>query len=144
MVNLKLHKALEEEITPIICVGESKEDRKTGHEEILEEQILKSLKGLKKTDASKIIVAYEPIWAIGTGETATPKIAQETQKHCRDVCASIFGKLKAAKIPILYGGSVKPENAQTLMKQKDINGVLVGGSSLNPKKFAAIVNCNKK
>lgn len=137
---LKINKALEEEISPILCVGETLTERKEGHEEILKEQILKCLEGVSKENAEKIIVAYEPIWAIGTGETANPETAQETHLFLRDCLAELFGKVKARKIPILYGGSVKSDSALQLMKQKDVNGALVGGASLNPKGFSEIIN----
>lgn len=139
-INAKVIRALDEGMTPVFCVGETEEERESGHEEILESQIIDGLKGVSKDDLSKVIVAYEPVWAIGTGKTATPKIAQDAHLHIRNVLADSFGKTKAAKVVILYGGSVKPENAADLMKQKDIDGALVGGASLNPTTFADIVN----
>lgn len=139
-IRTKVDKALEEDIVPILCVGETLTEREEGHEEVLREQILQCLENVSKKDSDKIILAYEPVWAIGTGKTATPKIAQETHQFCRECLIELFGKMKAQKVPILYGGSVKPDNAANLMKQKDVNGALVGGASLNPKSFSEIVN----
>ncbi len=140
MIAAKLEKALQEGIIPVLCVGETEKERKKGYEEVLQEQILKGLALTSKEDAKKIVLAYEPVWAIGTGKTATPKIAQETHQFCRSVLAEHFGKKNSASIPILYGGSVKPDNISALMKEKDINGALVGGASLEVKTFSQIVN----
>jgi len=136
----KVKRALLDGITPVLCVGETESQRESGYEEVLKEQILEGFKHVEKEDADKVILAYEPVWAIGTGKTATPDIAEETQKYCRSVLAEHFGKRASNSMPILYGGSVKPETMSALMKEKDINGVLVGGASLDPKTFSQIVN----
>lgn len=136
----KVKRALLDEITPVLCVGETEGERESGFEEILKEQILKGFQHVDKDDAKKVILAYEPVWAIGTGKTATPEIAEEAHQFCRSVLAEHFGKRASGSIPLLYGGSVKPDNISSLMKEKDINGALVGGASLDPKTFSQIVN----
>jgi triosephosphate isomerase len=140
VIAAKVAKAVHEGITPVLCVGETEEERESGYEEVLQRQILEGLKGVDKEHFSKVILAYEPVWAIGTGKTATPKMAEETHKFCRSVLAEHFGKKDSASIPLLYGGSVKPDNISDLMKEKDINGALVGGAALEPKTFSQIVN----
>ncbi|MBS0625322.1 MAG: triose-phosphate isomerase [Verrucomicrobia bacterium] len=144
-VHKKTVRALQEGLQPIVCVGEDLEERESGRtEEVLKHQLEKSLSGIPAEDALKIILAYEPVWAIGTGKTATPKIAQEAHAFCRSCLADLFGKKVAGQISILYGGSVKPESAGPLAAQKDIDGVLVGGASLDPHTFAEIaLNCEK-
>lgn len=136
----KVKRALLDGITPVLCVGETAQERESGYEEILKEQILQGFQHVEKEDADKVMLAYEPVWAIGTGKTATPDIAEETQKFCRGVLAEHFGKKASNSMPILYGGSVKPETMSALMQEKNINGVLVGGASLDPKIFSQIVN----
>lgn len=145
-IHRKVLRALQDDLIPILCVGETLKEREQGHtEEVLKKQIFASLEGVPSEDVSKIILAYEPVWAIGTGKTATSKQAQEAHAFCRDCLAELFGKRKAATISILYGGSVKPENAAQLSAQKDIDGVLVGGASLDPETFAQIaLNSSKK
>lgn len=144
-VHKKTVRALQDDLRPIVCVGEDLNERESGRtEEVLKEQISKSLEGIPTEDVQKIILAYEPVWAIGTGKSATPKIAQEAHAFCRACLAELFGKKTAALIPILYGGSVKPETAAQLAAQKDIDGVLVGGASLDPQTFAEIaLNCER-
>lgn len=144
-VHKKTIRALQDDLQPIVCVGEDLEERESGSaEEVLGKQISESLGKIPAEDAGKIVLAYEPVWAIGTGKTATPKMAQEAHAFCRSCLADLFGKKTADKISILYGGSVKPENAEQLASQKDIDGVLVGGASLNPTTFAEIaLNCEK-
>jgi triosephosphate isomerase len=145
MIHKKTVRALQDDLQPIVCVGEDlkeRESRKT--EAVLKEQIQQCLHGIPKEDAEKIILAYEPVWAIGTGKSATPAMAQKAHAFCRTCLQELFGEEVAARIPILYGGSVKPDTAAKLAEQKDIDGVLVGGASLDPNIFAAIaLNCEK-
>jgi triosephosphate isomerase len=139
--NRKVKAALAAGLTPILCVGESLEERTGGHTTtVLEQQFRGSLAALTPEEFSRIIVAYEPVWAIGTGRTATPEIAAEAQGFIRGLAAGLYGSEAGEALRILYGGSCKPDNAQGLMKEKDIDGALVGGASLDPKQFAAIVN----
>lgn len=146
LISKKVLRALQDDIDPILCVGETLEEREKGKiEDVLHRQITSALEKIPKEDAGRLILAYEPVWAIGTGKTATAKIAQQAHAHCRSVLGDLFGKRKAATIPILYGGSVKGDNISQLIAQKDIDGVLVGGASLDPKHFAAIaLSCYKK
>jgi triosephosphate isomerase len=145
-VQRKVVRALQDELIPVLCVGETAEERDEGRtEEVLREQIEVGLEGVPKEESGKIILAYEPVWGIGTGKSATPKIAQEAHAFCRKVLGDIFGKRKATTVPVLYGGSVKPENVGDLASQKDIDGVLIGGASLDAKMLAKIVlNCKPK
>lgn len=139
-INEKIKTALENELTPIFCIGEKLEERENGRTlEVNTNQIKKGLKDLTKEDARKLIVAYEPVWAIGTGKTATPEMAQETHKEIREVLAGMFGKDVANEITIQYGGSMKPENAKDLLSQADIDGGLVGGASLKADSFFEII-----
>ena len=132
--------ALEYGLTPIVCVGERLEERETGTtEEVLARQFSAGLSLLTATQFSRIIVAYEPIWAIGTGRTATPSIAAEAHGVLRAQAAKRFGQDSADALRILYGGSVKPENVSGLMKEPGIDGALVGGASLDPQSMASIV-----
>jgi triosephosphate isomerase len=139
-VNLKLKTALKAGMTPIVCVGEVIEEREAGlTEDVLRRQCLRAFHALSAKKAEKMVVAYEPVWAIGTGKTATPQIAAEAHAVIRGEAAKAFGEEFAAQLRILYGGSVKPENAKALMSEPEIDGALVGGASLDPKSFAAIV-----
>jgi triosephosphate isomerase len=139
-VNLKLKTALKAGMTPIVCVGEVMEEREAGlTEDVLRRQCLRAFHALSAKKAEKMVVAYEPVWAIGTGKTATPQIAAEAHAVIRGEAAKAFGEAFAAQLRILYGGSVKPENAGALMSEAEIDGALVGGASLDPKSFAAIV-----
>jgi triosephosphate isomerase len=139
-VNLRLKTALEAGLTPICCVGEVLEERESGlTDDVLRRQCVRAFHAISAKKAAKMIVAYEPVWAIGTGKTATPEIAAEAHAVIRREATEIFGEEFAGKLRILYGGSVKPENAATLMSQEEIDGALVGGASLDPKSFAAIV-----
>jgi triosephosphate isomerase len=141
MVNWKLKAALVHGLTPVVCVGESLEKRQSGlTEAVLRWQIAAALNGLEPAGSAPLIVAYEPIWAIGTGSTATPTQAQEAHAIIRREIASTLGAERAEQTRILYGGSVKPENASTLMSQPDIDGALVGGASLDPETFCKIVH----
>ena len=132
--------ALEVGLNPIVCVGEKLEERESGRTNaLLQEQFDEGIAALTPEQFSKIVIAYEPVWAIGTGKTATPEIAQETHAHIRSLVKAKYGEQAASKLRILYGGSVKPDNTKALMSQPDLDGVLVGGASLDPASFAAIV-----
>ncbi len=133
--------ALEAGLHPIVCVGEMLADREGGRTDaVLAGQFAGGIAKLTPEQFAKIVIAYEPVWAIGTGKTATPEIASDTHKSIRAEAAKKFGADAAAKLRILYGGSVKPDNTKTLMAKEDIDGTLVGGASLDPASFAAIVN----
>jgi triosephosphate isomerase (TIM) len=141
MVNFKLKAALEAGLTPIVCVGEVLEEREAGAtEDVLRRQCTRAFHKVSTKKAGKMIVAYEPVWAIGTGKTATPQIASEAHLVIRGEAGKTFGDELAGKLRILYGGSVKPDNVRALMAEEEIDGALVGGASLDPKSFAAIVN----
>ena len=140
MVNRKVHSALEAGLRPIVCVGESMTQRDNDEvETVLRRQLELGLKDLSVKDAVEIVIAYEPVWAIGTGRTATPAQAEEAHRFIRSVLSKIFGTGPAERVRIQYGGSVKPENAQELMRQSDIDGALIGGASLDPHSFAKII-----
>ena len=139
-VNLKLKAALEAGLTPIVCVGEVLEEREAGlTEDVLRRQCLRAFHAISGKKAGKLVVAYEPVWAIGTGKTATPQLAAAAHSLIRSEAAKAFGEEHANRLRILYGGSVKPENAKALMAEEEIDGALVGGASLDPKSFSAIV-----
>jgi triosephosphate isomerase len=139
-VNMRLKAALEAGLTPICCVGEVLEEREAGlTDDVLRRQCVRAFHAISSKKAAKLVVAYEPVWAIGTGKTATPEIASEAHAVIRREAAEIFGGDFAAQLRILYGGSVKPDNASSLMSQEEIDGALVGGASLDAKSFAAIV-----
>jgi triosephosphate isomerase (TIM) len=128
-------------LTPILCVGESDEERSAGLEkEVLKRQFTGGPGALTHEEFSRILLAYEPVWAIGTGKTATPEIAAAAHRFLRECAAEHFGAAQAEALRILYGGSVKPDNIKGLMAQPGLDGALVGGASLEPKSFAAIVN----
>lgn len=137
----KITKALSANLRPILCVGESDEDREAGRtEEKLKGQLIKGLADVSADQLAGMVVAYEPIWAIGTGKTATPQIAQDTIRFIRETLAAEFDAGAAAQVRILYGGSVKPDNIAELMSEDDIDGALVGGASLKASDFAQLVN----
>jgi len=139
-VNLRLKAALEAGIIPIVCVGEVLQEREAGiTEDVLRRQCSRAFRTISVKKAAKMIMAYEPVWAIGTGKTATPEIAADAHAIIRDESAETFGHEFASQMRILYGGSVKPENAKALMAETEIDGALVGGASLDPNSFAAIV-----
>jgi triosephosphate isomerase len=139
-VNLKLKSALEAELTPIVCVGEVLEEREANlTDDVLRRQCVRAFYKISARKAAKLVVAYEPVWAIGTGKTATPQMAADAHAIIRGEAAKAFGDEFAAALRILYGGSVKPENARALMSEEEIDGALVGGASLDPKSFSAIV-----
>ena len=140
-VNKKLKKALSLDLKPIVCVGESLEQREAGSaKDIVTTQTKLALQGLSGQDVTKTIVAYEPIWAIGTGKTATKEDANETIKWIREEIENEYGKDVADNVIIQYGGSVKSSNAKDLFEMSDIDGGLVGGASLEPQEFSKIVN----
>lgn len=140
-VNLKVKSALENNLKPIICVGETLEQREHGEtEKIIESQIKLALKDLTKEQIRAIIIAYEPVWAIGTGKTATPEEANNVIKYIRKQIKELYNEEIAENIIIQYGGSVKASNAEELFNMSDIDGALVGGASLNFKEFSEIVN----
>jgi triosephosphate isomerase len=142
-VNSKAKVALAHGITPIVCVGETEAERETGSTETkVEGQVTAALAGIKPEESRGIVIAYEPIWAIGTGKTATPQDAQDTISYIRQVVAKSAGDGTASEMRILYGGSVKSGNASALMGQTDIDGALVGGASLDGAEFAAICKAN--
>ena len=142
-VNKKIKTAFKYELKPIVCVGESLEQREAGKaNEIVTDQIEKALEGLTDDQVINTIVAYEPIWAIGTGKTATAEDANEMTKTIRNKIANIYGQNVAEKVIIQYGGSVKSSNAKELFSMSDIDGGLVGGASLKSDEFAKIVNFN--
>jgi triosephosphate isomerase len=139
-VNLRLKAALESGLTPICCVGEVLEEREAGlTEDVLRRQCVRAFHAISVKKAAKLVVAYEPVWAIGTGKTATPELAAEAHAVIRREAAETFGEDFASKLRILYGGSVKPDNASSLMAEEEIDGALVGGASLDAKSFAGIV-----
>ena len=139
-VNLKLKAALEAGLIPIVCVGEVLEEREAGlTEDVLRRQCLRAFHAISGKKAAKLVIAYEPVWAIGTGKTATPQLASEAHQLIRSEAGKALGEDLAENLRILYGGSVKPENAKALMSEAEIDGALVGGASLDPKSFAVIV-----
>ena len=142
-VNKKVLKALEVGIDPILCVGETLEQREAGKaEEIITSQTEKALEGLTDNQVENTIIAYEPIWAIGTGKTATKEDANDAIKSIRNKISNIYGQMVAERVIIQYGGSVKSSNAKELFTMSDIDGGLVGGASLKSDEFAKIVNYN--
>lgn len=127
-------------LTPIVCIGEMLADREAGNtEKVIEEQFKGSVGALTPEEFSRILIAYEPVWAIGTGRTATPEIAAAVHKFVRQCAAAQFSTGHASALRILYGGSVKPDNIKGLMAQEELDGALVGGASLDPKSFASLV-----
>jgi triosephosphate isomerase len=139
-VNQKLHAALKHKLTPIVCVGELLAEREAGKtEEVLLRQTTRGLADVSPELARQIVIAYEPVWAIGTGKTATPEMAAEAHGIIRGQVAKSLGQEIADGMRILYGGSVKPDNAASLLSQPEIDGALVGGASLDPQSFARIV-----
>jgi len=133
--------ALSAGLIPIVCVGETDEERTAGLEqEVLKRQFAGGPGALTPEEFSRILIAYEPVWAIGTGKVATPEIAAAAHKFIREFAAERFSTALASALRILYGGSVKPDNVKGLMAQQEIDGALVGGASLDPKSFASIVN----
>jgi len=141
LVYKKTLAALDAGLTPVVCVGELLEEREAGKTaEVLVRQFKHGVGALSADLFSKVVIAYEPVWAIGTGKTATPQIASDAHAVIRVEAAAIFGDAAAKSLRILYGGSVKPDNVKALMAESEINGVLVGGASLDPDSFGKIVN----
>jgi triosephosphate isomerase (TIM) len=144
MVNRKVRAAHEAGLRPIVCIGETLQQREGGEvEKVLGAQLRGSLADLSAKEMNETVVAYEPVWAIGTGKTASAQQAQEAHAFVRQTLAEISDKGTAEKIRIQYGGSVKPDNARELMSQQDIDGALVGGASLDPRSFAQIVKATQ-
>src|SRR5881296_2700692 len=145
IVNRKVRAAHEATLRPIVCIGETLEQRDRGNvEKILSIQLRGSLKDLNEKELQESVIAYEPVWAIGTGRNATPKQAQEAHAFIRQTLREMSDDATAAKVRIQYGGSVKPANTGELMKQPDIDGALVGGASLDPRSFAQIVKAARE
>ncbi len=140
IVNKKLHTALKHGVIPVVCIGEVLAERESGKTaSVLQTQVTGAFVGITPDAAAPIVIAYEPVWAIGTGKTATPEIAADAHRIIRAEVAKLLGANVANAMRILYGGSVKPDNVTTLMSQEDIDGALVGGASLKPDSFTAIV-----
>lgn len=140
LINQKIKKALQVELIPIFCIGETLEERKKEQTfDVLRRQVTNGLSGVHPDDPASVVVAYEPVWAIGTGVTATKEQAQEAHRYIRDLLAGLWGSETAEKVRIQYGGSVKPDNISELMTQDDIDGALVGGASLEAESFTKIV-----
>ncbi len=138
-VNKKMAAALANGLIPIVCVGETLEQRENNETfQVIEKQLKVGLAGLNQQDSSGIVIAYEPVWAIGTGKTATPQQAEEVHKFIRDTYSSMYGSESAESVRILYGGSVKSDNVSDIIKQPDIDGALVGGASLKADEFSKI------
>ena len=145
IVNRKVRAAHEATLRPIVCVGETLQQRDAGQvEKVLSTQLRGSLAGLDAKELQETVVAYEPVWAIGTGRNATPDQAQQAHAFIRQVLAEMSDQATADRIRIQYGGSVKPSNARDLMTQPDIDGALVGGASLEPRSFAEIINAARE
>lgn len=142
-VNKKIKSALHHGLQPLLCIGELLDERENGRTTaVLDRQICGAFSGIDKADAAKVVIAYEPVWAIGTGKVATPEIAEETHVSARNIIKELYSDDLASEMPILYGGSVKPDNIAGLYKMNNIDGVLVGGASLEVKAFLEIININ--
>ena len=140
MINRRVKGALQSGLIPVFCIGETLEQREAGQTmQVLENQVRAGLDSVALTDGGQLVVAYEPVWAIGTGKTATEAQAQEAHSFIRGLLADLYEKNIAAQMRILYGGSVKPDNIDILMQQNDIDGVLVGGAALNAESFERII-----
>lgn len=144
-INRKVLAALESSLRPIICVGETLEEREAEQTlTVVRTQLEGALAGVKKKDADNLVIAYEPVWAIGTGRTASPAMAQEVHRAIRDILVEQLGAAAANRIRILYGGSMKAENASELLAEADIDGGLIGGASLEARSFVKIVEAAEK
>lgn len=142
-VNLKIRAALSASLIPVFCIGETDSQREAGETfSVLDKQVRDGLKRFVSDDLTDIIIAYEPVWAIGTGKTATKEQAQEAHRFIRSLVEKLFGKQLAETLRILYGGSVKPDNIRSLMEMPDVDGALVGGASLDPETFSKLVFFN--
>jgi triosephosphate isomerase (TIM) len=145
LINLKAKKALALGLTPIVCVGETLQEREAGVTgQVVTTQVKGTLTGISNQDMEKVIIAYEPVWAIGTGKVATPQQAQEVHQMIRKQIALQYDWALAERIVIQYGGSVKPDNAADILTQNDVDGALVGGACLKADSFAAIINAAKR
>ena len=143
-VNKKIKAAIKNDLIPVLCVGESEKERESKETfSVLDKQVKKGIEGFSSDDLETLVIAYEPVWAIGTGKTATTDQAQDAHQFLRSVLEKSFGNMLAKSIRILYGGSVKPNNIAELMAMPDIDGALVGGASLDPETFSKIVLFNK-
>lgn len=141
-IQRKVVRALRSGLRPILCIGETEQQRREEQtKKVLSAQLNNCLAGLSPEDVSRTVIAYEPVWAIGTGLAATPEQAEEVHRFCRQVLAQTWNEQVAQTIPILYGGSVRPDNIDAIMEMPNIDGVLVGGASLKPDSFSKIVNC---
>ena len=139
-INKKIHTVLKQEIFPIFCIGEKLDDRETNNtRKVLVKQLEEGLLGINKDMMSKIIIAYEPVWAIGTGINAVPNQVEESHDMIREILLDLYSMNIANDIPILYGGSVKPDNSEELIKTKGVDGFLIGGASLNLEMFSGII-----
>ena len=142
-IQKKIKRSLETNLQPILCIGETLQERESGKmQTVLQGQLFEALDGLSSEEVAQIILAYEPVWAIGTGKHATPEIAEESHLFCRSLVAAKWGEAVSSKLPILYGGSVNAANVKVLMQQKNIDGALVGGASLSPESFLSIIQYN--
>ncbi len=143
LVNAKVRQALAHGLSPIVCVGESLSDRKAGRQnKVVGSQVLEALAGVR--DVARLVIAYEPVWAIGTGRTATPQEADKMHAWIRSLLSRMWQGTVAKRVPLLYGGSMKPSNALDLLRQWDVDGGLIGGASLMADSFAAIVRAGQK
>jgi len=141
-INRKLQRALTKGLLPILCIGETLEEREEGiTQRVLSLQLEEGLKSLSAADIARLIIAYEPVWAIGTGETASPENAQTAHREVRNYLVHRYDSKTAQQVCLLYGGSVRSDNAGLLMQENDIDGLLVGGASLDAQTFATIINC---
>ncbi|HKJ31638.1 MAG TPA: triose-phosphate isomerase [Balneolales bacterium] len=140
IVNKKALKCLNDGVKPIICVGETLDQRKAEqHKDVVKTQVTKALENIDADHIKNVVIAYEPVWAIGTGETATPEQAQEMHKFIRSIVADLYDEEIAGSLRILYGGSMKPHNANELLQQEDVDGGLIGGASLKAQSFSSII-----
>ena len=140
LISRKMRRAIDSDLQPILCVGETLEERKSGQfMEVVARQVVRGLADFPQHALDRLVIAYEPVWAIGTGKTASPQDAQDMHQHIRETLSRLYTQAVASSIRILYGGSVKPENAASLFACPDIDGGLVGGASLDPDQFAALL-----
>jgi triosephosphate isomerase len=145
VINAKVKTALQYNLIPIVCVGETLEEREKGAaKDVVRKQMQESLKGLSKDDMQNVVIAYEPVWAIGTGKTATPAQAEEVHRFIRQLLNQSFDATVSESVRILYGGSMKPENVAELMKQENIDGGLIGGAALKGESFIQLVTLTKE
>lgn len=145
LIQRKVERALHSKLIPLLCIGETAEERQKGHtHQVLTRQLDEALKGIPVDRLSNLVIAYEPVWAIGTGQTATPELAQMAHHEIRKSLAHTFGASFANQLTLLYGGSVKPNNIAELMKQPDIDGALIGGASLELDSFVQMIQLGKK